>query len=416
MTDFVRGYFERLTVEWKEVDAFDERLNLLHSGLSHSEKSINGLQEREKDLGALEQRSEWLEKRMAGLTGEAEDLQKKQAWLETLRDRLTELDELTKRTSYQFWALEKSREDRQELRKEIQESYKTHAALSKTMEALATDKKVFEGFLQRTDEFRRQLPVLDSKMDAITSKLSVVEEGTQKAATLVAVAEDLDRQMTRIAWHQQLVETVEARLSTLSTDVDGRIQEQLGRRAEVESLKSLCDGLAIRVTDARQQVDGISVTQKKSLPLTTQVAEIKHQVDKTRAAFREVKQDDAAITGQEKRLAELVDKSREVAADIEALALQAQELTTELSAGATTKDELVDELGRVQSRQREVTAQIQLSEDQLKRVEQQMRQLDERRSQLAFADKKMAAFEGRLGELSTMSADVERKTQAIESR
>ena len=102
MTDFVRGYFERLTVEWKEVDAFDERLNLLHSGLSHSEKSINGLQEREKDLGALEQRSEWLEKRMAGLTGEAEDLQKKQAWLETLRDRLTELDELTKRTSYQF--------------------------------------------------------------------------------------------------------------------------------------------------------------------------------------------------------------------------------------------------------------------------------------------------------------------------
>ena len=302
------------------------------------------------------------------------------------------------------------------MRKEIQESYKTHAALSKTMEALATDKKVFEGFLQRTDEFRRQLPVLDSKMDAITSKLSVVEEGTQKAATLVAVAEDLDRQMTRIAWHQQLVETVEARLSTLSTDVDGRIQEQLGRRAEVESLKSLCDGLAIRVTDARQQVDGISVTQKKSLPLTTQVAEIKHQVDKTRAAFREVKQDDAAITGQEKRLAELVDKSREVAADIEALALQAQELTTELSAGATTKDELVDELGRVQSRQREVTAQIQLSEDQLKRVEQQMRQLDERRSQLAFADKKMAAFEGRLGELSTMSADVERKTQAIESR
>ena len=43
-------------------------------------------------------------------------------------------------------------------------------------------------------------------MDVQVAKLSVVEEGTQKAAALVAVAEDLDRQMTRIAGHQQLVE------------------------------------------------------------------------------------------------------------------------------------------------------------------------------------------------------------------
>ena len=217
LTDFVRGHFERLTVERKELDAFDERLKALHSGLSHSEKRINSLQEREKDLGVLEQRTEGLEKRMTGLTGETEDLQKKQAALETLRDGLAQVDELTKRTSYQFGALEKSREDLEGLRKEIQEFYTTHAALSKTLDTLATDKKRFEGFLQRTDEFRRQIPVLDSKMDAIISKLSVVEEGTQKAATLVAVAEDLDRQMTRIAWHQQLVEKVEARLSTLNT-------------------------------------------------------------------------------------------------------------------------------------------------------------------------------------------------------
>ena len=118
--------------------------------------------------------------------------------------------------------------------------------------------------------------------------------------------------MTRIAGHQQLVEQVEARLNTLntlSTDVDSQMQEQLGRRADVESLKSLCDGLAVQVADARQQVDGISATQQKMLPLTTQVVELKHQVDKTQAAFREIKRDDASITAQEKRLAELVDQT-----------------------------------------------------------------------------------------------------------
>ena len=392
LTDFVRGYFERLSVERKELDAFGERLKSLHTGLTNSEATINSLQEREKDLGALGQRTDGLEKRMADLMGQAEDLQGRQAELETLRDRLAQVDELTKRTGYQFEALEKSREDLEGLRKEMQEFYKTHAAIDKTIATLAADKKAFEGFLQRTDEFRREIPVLDSKMDAITSKLSVVEEGNRKAATLVAVADDLDRQMTRLAGHQQLVAKVETRLNTLktlSTEVDSQMQEQVGRRAEVESLKSLCDGLAIQVTDARQQVDGINATQQKLLPLTTQVAELTHQVDKTGAAFREVMRDDAAITAQEKRLAELVDQSRGVAADVEVRVVEVQELTTELSAGGAIKDELTDELGRVQARQREVTAQIQLSEDQLKRVEQQMKQLDARRAQLAFADKKL---------------------------
>ena len=111
LTDFVRGYFERLSVERKELDAFGERLKSLHTGLTNSEATINSLQEREKDLGALGQRTDGLEKRMADLMGQAEDLQGRQAELETLRDRLAQVDELTKRTGYQFEALEKSRED-----------------------------------------------------------------------------------------------------------------------------------------------------------------------------------------------------------------------------------------------------------------------------------------------------------------
>ena len=287
------------------------------------------------------------------------------------------------------------------------------------METLAADKKTFEGFLQRTDEFRRQIPVLDSRIGDITTKLSVVDEGTQKAATLVAVAEDLDRQMRQIAEHQQVVEQVDARLNALnalSSDVDGHMQEQLARRAEVESLKSFCDGLAIQVADARLQVDGINVTQQKLLPLTTQVAELRSSVDKTEAAFRSVQQDDAAIVAQEKRLADLVDQSRAVGSEVEARMHEIHGLTTDLGAGKAIKEELVEELGRVQGRQRDVITQVRLSEDQLKRVDQQLKQLDQRRSQFAFADKKLVAFEGRLGELSEMSKEVERQIETVEAR
>ena len=64
LTEFVRGYFERLTIERKELDSFDQRVKSLQSGLSTTEESVGKLQEREKDLAVLGQqtrdsRSEW---------------------------------------------------------------------------------------------------------------------------------------------------------------------------------------------------------------------------------------------------------------------------------------------------------------------------------------------------------------------
>ena len=56
------------------------------------------------------------------------------------------------------------------------------------------------------------------------------------------------------------------------------------------------------------------------------------------------------------------------------------------------------------------------SEDQLKRLADQFKQLDQRRSQVVFAERKVVAFEGRLGELRTMTEEVERKIQAIGAR
>ena len=94
----------------------------------------------------------------------------------------------------------------------------------------------------------------------------------------MAIADDLDRQMTRIAGHQQFVEKVEGRLNTLNTlsgDVDRKIEEQLGRRADVEGLKSLCDGLSLQVTDAQQKLSAVGALQHKLLPLTAQIATLK---------------------------------------------------------------------------------------------------------------------------------------------
>ena len=305
------------------------------------------------------------------------------------------------------------------MRKELDEFYKTQTEIVKAREQIGGDRIAFEGFLKRIEEFRQHIPELDSRMDAITEKLSVVDEGTQKAGTLVAIADDLDNQMTRIATHQQLVGKIDTRLNSLnalSVSVDKRLEEQITRRNEVEALKHQCDGLGLQVTDAQQKIEGVSSLQHKLLPLTTQVANLRAQIDKAALAFKESQRDEAELAVQEKRLAGLADRSRDVAAGVDERLKQVQGLSEELGRTSGVKEELMQELARVQASQRDVGAHIHASDDQIKRVDAQLKQLEHRHSQLTFAEKQIAAFEARLAELKTLSGNVERQIQAIANR
>jgi chromosome segregation ATPase len=48
LTDFVRGYIERLAVERKQMDSFDQRVKSFQAGLVTTQANINRLQEKEK--------------------------------------------------------------------------------------------------------------------------------------------------------------------------------------------------------------------------------------------------------------------------------------------------------------------------------------------------------------------------------
>jgi Tfp pilus assembly protein PilX len=52
------------------------------------------------------------------------------------------------------------------------------------------------------------------------------------------------------------------------------------------------------------------------------------------------------------------------------------------------KEEMLTELARVQARQRDAVTQTEAAEDQLKRAETMVKQLEQRRTQLAFSEKK----------------------------
>jgi chromosome segregation ATPase len=327
----------------------------------------------EKKLGPLAQLNELgktTEERLATLNSLADHVLQKVKVLEnqrhTVEHAVVESNQLTE----MVWNMDVQIAKLKEGVKQAAQADETVARLERvvsevadvatTRDRLSADRSEFESFLQRVEELQRQIPELESRIDAITLNVSAGEEGTQNAATLAVVADDLERQMIRIAGHQQVVEKIDARLnclSALSASVDKKLDEQLARRAEVDSLKSLCDGLGLQLSDTQQKLDAVSGLQQKLLPLTAQVATLKMELEQTKGGSRALQQDEGQVAAQQKRLAELMDASRALTGVADERLRQVQSLTNELGRGTALKEELVQELARLQGRQRDVATQ-----------------------------------------------------------
>jgi chromosome segregation ATPase len=214
----------------------------------------------------------------------------------------------------------------------------------------------------RTEE---RLAALNSLAEHVLEKVKVLED--QKHTVEHAVVES--NRLSEMVWnmdvqqfagHLQFVEKIDARLNgldVLSAAVDKKLDEQLARRAEVESLKSLCDGLNLQISDVQQKLDVASGLQQKSLPLTAQVATLKMQPDKTAPADQMEQQDEVQMAAQQKRLGELMDARRALAAAVDERLTEVHSLAGELGRRTARKDELVQELARLQGRQRDVATQ-----------------------------------------------------------
>ena len=115
----------------KEFEAFDERLRTLGSSVGDAESRMeHARRQKTKNLTELTQKVDALAKRFEALFAQADDLTKKQLSLEALHERLGQVDELAKKTSWQMDSLRQSRQDLDVLRKDIQEFYKSHAEIA----------------------------------------------------------------------------------------------------------------------------------------------------------------------------------------------------------------------------------------------------------------------------------------------
>src|SRR5439155_21700955 len=82
-------------------------------------------------------------------------------------------------------------------------------------EKLGADRLGLEALGERMTVFATLAPELEAKVDAITGKLKLIEDGTRKAASLHESVAELDARISRVSARVPLVEQLEGRLNSL---------------------------------------------------------------------------------------------------------------------------------------------------------------------------------------------------------
>ncbi len=287
LADYLKTTVERLAVDKKEFDQFDHRLRGLSGGVAEAEARMDGVLQKDKQLAVMNQRADELSKSFQTLMAQADEMGRKQGALEALGERLAQVDEMGRRTQAQHEALKQSRQDLEPLRADIAEFHKSHADAAQLRDKLGADRASLEAFGERATTLLSRTPELESKMDAVLSKMATVDDGTKAATRLGELAAELDAQLTRVGARLQFIEKLEGRINNLhvvTSDVDRKLTEQLGRRNEVESLKSLCDTLGTQVVDVQQKLDGVATMQQRLAPITNEVSALQKSLEKSHAA------------------------------------------------------------------------------------------------------------------------------------
>jgi chromosome segregation ATPase len=419
LLETVQRHVDQFAVQKQELETVHERLRVAQTGIAAAERRVNALAAREDELAELVERVHGVTATVADVTSAADSLQKKQAALGALEDRLNGLESMIKRTEWQFEGLNEQRKDLDTLKTEIQAVHATYEQTTTLLDKLRADTRSLEGFLDKAGSFMGQASAIDTKIERLAAQIAGADASVAKTQTVTTALDTLAGRLAALEPRTGIVENLEGRLNaltTLSADVDRRLIDQLGRRAELEGLNVMCEGLGAQMMDAQQKLASLNATRGELEPALGRLSTLHDDLERTRAAIQEVKRDDDALAAQEMKLTALCEASRALSLEGAQRLEAVRGLQAELDKASAFKEHLVGELVQIQKQQRDTFAQIEAADDQVKRVDGLFKKIDHRRSELEEAEQALGRIDGRMAELRRLSDDLERKIEAVGER
>ena len=415
----VRAQLERLAIEQKSFDAHEQRIADLRGALDGADRKLDAVLSRQEAVSALERKAEALEQTVGQLSTELGELSRRRAEVDALAERLARVDATARDVEARQARVESGRHQLEELRAELESVHASRAAAASLCTRLNADRAALEATSANIARFAVDAPAIENQLEAVLEKLRLLGDADQIAESTRETITELEATLARSSEKVQFVQRVEQRLHELhklNTEVGRRLDEQLARRADLDSIRNRTEEISAHISDAHQKLATIGAEQEKVTAMLESAAALGREIEHLETRIDGLRRSDADLAEQEQRLDAVVAASRDHHAAVGERITQLEALAEELNRGSLLKNELIADLTRVQAEHQETAARLTATEEQLKHLCALRQHLDDRQSALIAAEQRMAAFEVQAEHLARLTADTDVKLQAIAGR
>jgi chromosome segregation ATPase len=328
------------------------------------------------------------------LLTQADELAKKQAGLEALREQLAEVEEISARASADIEGFRRSRADLDELQNAVHDFHHAYTGAAQLRDKLTDDRKALEAFDDRLSSFRARSSELEKTMETILAGMGRIDEGLHNANRLSELSSELYDRLQRVGERVEFVGSVEERLNALrdtASDIDGRLTSQLTRREELDTLTARFDDIVRQVAGAHETVNAVASVQDRMPSIETQLNVLNSRLDETNERIEQMQRAEEDLARQESRLAEFASASQALASGAAERMTAMYALIEELSRSSPAGGEVLDELARVEARQQEAIAQAESLEAKIAEFARRSEEIERALNRLAERDAAITA-------------------------
>jgi hypothetical protein len=162
------------------------------------------------------------------------------------------------------------------------------AAAQRSAAALGS---VFQALLAQAEEIARRQGELEARQDAMPGPSAATDAGAAAAARPPGFEAELDAQLARLEQRLAAIGHIEERVERLqrvNAQVEGELAAQLARRAEVDTLKTLCDTLSTQLVEVRRMAGDMAGMHERVEELLRRLGDAEARVETVQSRQRMV--------------------------------------------------------------------------------------------------------------------------------
>ena len=417
--DEIRGSLDRFDTEKRGLDAVNQRIVDLRSGVTEFERRFHDLQTTGQGIAQTQGRADELAGRLATLAADVVRVSEHAEKARNIEIVLERTEASTGRLMTRVEGLQAAYPDLQQLQRDVTElkgareavlealdrTRAARAELERSQASQAEVRAFAMGVEQTVAEARQKLVELESKA-------GVVQRVAQYAEAAVDAQHELE---SRREFLEQLERRV-AQLGALSGDLEARAKILEERRAGFVELEGRADGLRARLDDADRRFGAVAGRAAEAEQVEVRITEVgvraKSAEDRMASLSRGL--DDTAQ--REGRLVELSAQVDRVGRELEQRERTLSQASENLERAGAARQAAMEAAQALEDQGRKLTTSIAGAEAQADRVAQLTEQLEARAGGLRLVDKRLTAFEEKLVQLERAEQQMERSIEGLGSR